>query len=294
MITVLGSLNMDLVALTDRAPHLGETVTGREFRTIAGGKGANQAIAAARAGGQVTMAGAVGSDAFAEELIETLLRDQVDTSLVRRAPGASGTAHIVVDGQGQNAIVVIPGANGTVTRLTEADRVQIRRSSHLLMQLELPLSAVEEAAEVAHTAGVQVMLTPAPARELPDRLLSHVDWLLPNEHEAVLLTGAGDPEAAAAKLLHHVRNVVVTVGARGCLWLSQTGDRAKVPAPRVKAVDTTAAGDTFAGALAVALAEGRPAPEALRWACRAAAISVTRLGASPSMPTRREIEEMAL
>jgi len=294
LITVLGSLNMDLVALTDRAPNLGETVTGREFRTIPGGKGANQAVAAARAGGRVAMAGAVGSDAFGEEMVGTLRRDGIETELVRRASGASGTAHIVVDGRGQNAIIVIPGANGTVLGLTEADREQIRASSHLLMQLELPLCVVEEAAAVAHAAGVQVVLTPAPARALPASLLAHVDWLIPNEHEAVLLAGGGSPEAAAEVLLGAVRNVVVTLGARGCLWRSQSGETAAVAAPRVNAVDTTAAGDTFAGALAVALSEGRPVPDALRWACKAAAISVTRLGASPSMPTRREIEEMTL
>lgn len=294
MITVLGSLNMDLVALTDRAPAMGETVMGREFRTIPGGKGANQAIAAARAGGTVAMVGAVGSDPFGATLIETLRCDRVDTDLVRQMPSASGTAHIVVDGRGQNAIIVIPGANGTVTRLTEADRAQIRRSSYLLMQLELPLSVVEEAAAVARQAGVQVVLTPAPARELPASLLANVDWLVPNEHEAVLLADIADPEAAAAKLLGLVGNVVVTLGARGCLWLSRTGESARVPAPQVEAVDTTAAGDTFTGALAVALAEGRPAADALAWACRAAAISVTRLGASPSMPTRAEIEAFAL
>jgi len=291
VITVLGSLNMDLVALVDRAPQLGETVSGREFRTIAGGKGANQAIAAARAGASVAMIGAVGSDAFGDELLTTLERDGIDIALVRRVPGASGTAHIVVDRVGQNAIVVIAGANGTVTTLTEADRAQIRRSTHLLMQLELPLAVIQEAAAVAREAGVQVVLTPAPAQPLPPQLLRNVDWLVPNEHEAATLTGQADPLTAARTLLDYVQSVVITLGAEGCLFVTRAAaEPVRVPAQKVEAVDTTAAGDTFTGALATALAERRPAPEALRWACDAAAIAVTRLGASPSMPFRSEIE----
>lgn len=290
MITVLGSLNMDLVALCERAPHLGETVMGREFRTIPGGKGANQAIAAARAGASVAMIGAVGGDEFGAQLIETLAREGVDVSLVRRVSGSSGTAHIVVDGAGRNAIVVIPGANGSVEALTPADSDRIRQSRYLLMQLELPLGVVQEAAAVARAAGVTVILTPAPAQPLPTELLANVDWLLPNEHEAETLSGIADPERSAALLGNQVSNVVITLGARGCYWHGAGGERLYVEAPAVEAVDTTAAGDTFTGALAAAISAGRASDEALRWACRAAAISVTRVGAAPSMPFRAEIE----
>jgi len=292
MISVLGSLNMDLVAMADRYPDLGETVAGREFRTIPGGKGANQAVAAARAGGRVTMMGAVGTDAFGDQLVQTLVQDGVDVALIQRAPGTSGTAHIVVDRVGQNAIVVIPGANGTVTALRPEDRACIIRSLYLLMQLELPMSVVEEAAAAAQAAGVEVMLTPAPApvQPLPTGLLRNVSWLIPNQHEAARLTGLSDPLAAGAALLAHVRHVVITMGAEGCLYFAHGRSPLRVSAPKVVPVDTTAAGDTFSGALAVALLEGRRPPEALAWACRAAAISVTRVGASTSMPTRAEID----
>lgn len=291
LITVLGSLNMDLVTLVERAPHMGETVMGRAFRTIPGGKGANQAIAAARAGANVAMIGAVGSDPFGDELLETLRADGVVTGSIRRSQGASGTAHIVVDGAGQNAIVVVPGANGTVTALSEPEKALIRRSRFLLMQLELPLSAVEEGAAVATAAGVTVVLTPAPAQPLPEALLRRVDWLVPNQHEAALLTGKADPAEAGAALAQLCRHVVITLGSEGCLFVADAGRTVhRAGAVKVTPVDTTAAGDTFTGALAVALSEGMAPEEALRFAARAAAISVTRLGASPSMPHRQEID----
>lgn len=291
LITVLGSLNMDLVALVDRAPLQGETVMGREFRTIPGGKGANQAIAAARAGASVAMIGAVGNDAFGDHLLATLQADGVDAARVRRTPTTTGTAHIVVDGAGHNAIVVVPGANGTVTALTEDDKSLIRKSRFLLMQLELPLSVVEEGAAVAAEAGVRVVLTPAPAQPLPEPLLRQVDWLVPNEHEAALLTGEPDLTRAGRMLSGLCRQVVITLGAEGCLLVTDAGRRSqRVDAVRVSPVDTTAAGDTFTGALAVALAEGMGTEDALLFATRAAAISVTRLGASPSMPRRKEID----
>lgn len=293
MITVLGSINMDLVVLTERAPRPGETVMGREFRTIPGGKGANQAVAAARAGAPVAMIGAVGTDGFGQELRVNLDRDGIDTRLVRTTTGASGTAHIVVDGSGQNAIAVVPGANGSMTSLTADDRAMIRRSTHLLMQLELPLPVVLEGARVARAAGVCVILTPAPAQPLPAELLVLVDWLVPNEHEAETLTGHSDPLAASRQLLDQVGNVVVTLGAAGSLCIARGEKPLRAPAPRVTPVDTTAAGDTFTGAFAVALTEGRPVPEALAFASRAAAISVTRVGAAPSMPSRFEIDTFA-
>lgn len=292
MLTVLGSLNMDLVAVANRYPSLGETVSGREFHTIVGGKGLNQAVAAARAGGQVAMLGAVGSDSFGDALRQRLAGDGVAAGLLRQVDGASGTALIVVDSSGQNAIVVIPGANGQMLGLTEPERHQIAASKFLLLQLEVPLPTVIAAAKAARAAGVQVVLTPAPVPDgpLPDELLEHVDWLVPNEHEAAMLAGAADLHEAGRRLLSRVGHVVITLGEAGCLYLSREGEALAVPAPYVTAVDTTAAGDNFTGALAVALSESKPVADALAWACRAAAISVTRLGASSSAPLRAEID----
>ncbi|MFB7361897.1 ribokinase [Streptomyces hydrogenans] len=289
-IVVLGSTNMDLVAYVPKAPARGETVTGRSFRTIPGGKGANQAVAAARAGGEVAMIGAVGSDDFGYRLRDTLEHCSVDTDLLRTVEGPSGTAHIVVDDEGGNAIVVVPGANGTVTSLSHGDEALIATADLLLLQLELPLSVVVDGAAHARRSGVKTVLTPAPVQPLPPELFDVTDLLVPNEHEATALTGRADPHAAALALLEVVPEVVVTLGAAGCLYAARGADLLAVPAPQVRAVDTTAAGDTFVGALAVALGEGRPVPEALAWAGTAAALSVRREGASTSMPYRTEID----
>ncbi|MFG3286422.1 ribokinase [Streptomyces sp. NPDC048111] len=293
-ITVLGSTNMDLVAYVTTAPRSGETVTGHEFRTVPGGKGANQAVAAARAGADVAMIGAVGTDEFGGRLRTTLEGAGVDIDLLRTIEGPSGTAHIVVDRDGGNSIVVIPGANGSLTSLSHADRAVIAEARSLLLQLELPMSAVMEGAETARRNGVRTILTPAPAPEqpLPAQLLAATDLLVPNEHEAAALTGiTGDPERAARALLALVPEVVITLGARGCLYASRTRpEPVAVLAPPVTAVDTTGAGDTFVGALAVALAEGREMTGALAWASTAAALSVQRPGAATSMPYRTEID----
>ncbi|MGW1467758.1 ribokinase [Streptomyces sp. NPDC002308] len=289
-IAVLGSINMDLVAYVARAPALGETVAGKEFRTIPGGKGANQAVAAARAGGEVTMIGAVGADAYGSQLRGGLESAGIDTRLVRTAQGASGTAHIVVDDSGANAIVVVPGANGTVTALGPAEREAAASADLLLLQLELPLSAVTEGARAAHARGVRTILTPAPVRPLPDELLDHVDLLVPNEHEAAQLSGYEDPEAAARVLLRRVPEVVITLGSKGCLYAARGGEPVRFPALEVTTVDTTGAGDTFVGTLAVALGEGRPVAEAVAWASSAAALCVQKPGASTSMPYRSEID----
>jgi ribokinase len=283
---------MDLVAYVAQAPARGETVTGRAFRTLPGGKGANQAVAAARAGAEVAMIGAVGTDGFGTRLRTALDRSGVDTDLVRTAEGPSGTAHIVVDDEGGNAIVVVPGANSAVTSLDHGDEALIATADLLLLQLELPLPAVTAGARTARAHGVRTVLTPAPvpARPLPPALLAATDLLVPNQHEAAAMTGRTDPYAAAQALLADVPEVVVTLGAAGCLYAARGREPVTVPAPRVTAVDTTAAGDTFVGALAVALAEGRPMPAALAWASAAAALSVQREGASPSMPYRTEID----
>ncbi|RMI27800.1 ribokinase [Streptomyces triticirhizae] len=291
-VAVLGSTNMDLVAFTTTAPRRGETVTGREFRTLPGGKGANQAIAAARAGGAVAMIGAVGDDAFAPRLRAALAEAGVATDGLRTVPGASGIAHIVVDDEGGNSIVVVPGANGTVAGLAEGDEARIAAADALLMQLELPLEGVLAGAHAARAHGVRTVLTPAPARPLPDELLSLIDLLVPNEHEAAALTGTSEPLAAARALLELVPEVVITLGAAGSLHASRTAEPVSVPSVPVRAVDSTAAGDTFVGALAVAAGEGRPMPEAMAWASAAAALSVSRPGASASMPNRAEIDAL--
>ncbi|MGW3116299.1 ribokinase [Streptomyces sp. NPDC001107] len=264
-IVVLGSTNMDLVTYVEKAPQRGETVTGREFRTIPGGKGANQAIAAARAGATVSMIGAVGDDAFGTRLRSALEDSGVDTDLLRTVEGPSGTAHIVVDDKCGNSIVVIPGANGTVDHLVPGDDALIASADALLLQLD----------------------TPAPAQPLPSELLAATDLLVPNEHEATTLTGRTDPATA---LLDQVPEVVVTLGSTGCLYAARGADPLIVPAPQVTAVDSTGAGDTFVGTLAVALTEGRPMRSAPAWAGAAAALSVQRPGASASMPCRPEIE----
>ncbi|MFJ9132876.1 ribokinase [Streptomyces sp. NPDC102256] len=289
-IAVLGSTNMDLVAYVAKAPQRGETVTGREFRTIPGGKGANQAVAAAHAGADVSLIGAVGADAFGTQLRSTLEHFGVNTDRLRTIEGPSGTAHIVVDDEGANAIVVIPAANGTITALAPGDEGLIAGADALLLQLEIPLDAVVAGAEAARQHGVRTILTPAPAQFLPPRLLSSVDLLVPNQHEAAALTGFTDPAGAAAALLEQVQEVVVTLGAAGCLYAARGAEPLTVPAPEVTAVDSTGAGDTFVGTLAVALAEGRAMPEALSWASSAAALSVQRHGATSSMPYRSQID----
>lgn len=292
-IAVLGSTNMDLVAYVAKAPRLGETVTGRAFRTVPGGKGANQAVAAARSGGEVVMIGAVGADEFGVRLRSALAGAGVETAALRTVEGASGTAHITVDDEGGNSIIVIPGANALVTSLEPGDAARIGAADSLLLQLELPLEAVLAGALAARAHGVRTILTPAPAQPLPAELLAATDLLVPNEHEAAALTGLTDVHLAAAALLQDVPEVVVTLGAAGVLYAARGREPLTVPAPRVRAVDTTAAGDTFVGALAVALGEGRPMPEALSWASAAAALSVQRPGAQDSMPTRSQTDTFA-
>jgi ribokinase len=295
VIGVVGSANMDLVVTVDRAPGRGETVLGRGFQTVPGGKGANQAVAAARAGGDVRMVGAVGRDEFGDRVLGTLRAAGVEVGGIRRTAAPTGTAHIVVDDAGENSIVVVVGANAAVDRLTPADERLLAGCHLVLLQLELPLPAVIAAAAAAHAAGARVVLTPAPAptEPVPAELWSTVDIAVPNEHEARRLTGLADPDRAVAALLDLVPAVVVTQGSRGCAYADRSGRRLRVPARPVTAVDTTAAGDTFVGALAVALGEGADIAAALDWAGAAAALAVQRPGASSSMPSRAEIDALA-
>lgn len=289
-IAVFGSANIDLVVTVPVAPGRGETVTGHEFRTGPGGKGANQAVAAARAGADVRFLGAVGDDAFGRQARAALAGAGCDVGRLRTVPGPTGTAHIVVDDAGANSIVVVPGANAAMTGAEDADLAAIRGCDALLLQLELPMPGVLAAARAAGAAGVPVLLTPAPARELPAELLSAVDLLLPNEHEATALTGHHDPDTAVAALLERVGEVVVTLGAAGSRYARAGGPTLRVPAVPATAVDTTGAGDTFTGALATARAEGLPIERALTFAATAASLAVRRAGAATAAPTRAEID----
>ncbi len=296
---VVGSSNTDMILQLDRLPRRGETILGGEFVTAAGGKGANQAVAAARAGGQVTFIARVGQDMFGDQAIAGFRRDGIDVShVVRDRQAPSGVALIFVAKDGENCIAVAGGANG---RLSPADvrkaKPAFAGASAVVMQLETPLETVLAAAEIAAKAGVPVILNPAPAQPLPAKLLRLVSILTPNETEAERLTGVKvTDEATAAKaarrlLARGVQTVIVTLGARGA-FVATAEVHQRVPGFRVKPVDTVAAGDVFNGALAVVLGEGRPLLDSVRFANAAAAISVTRLGAQPSAPKRREIERL--
>jgi len=286
-----------MVIRLPRLPRPGETLLGGQFLIAAGGKGANQAVGAARAGGNVTLLARVGRDVFGDQAIEGWRRDGINVRLVVRDRAApSGVALIFVAADGENAIGVAGGANA---KLAAADLKRaagaIRAAAVVVLQLETPLATVQAAAAMAARAGVRVILNPAPARPLPDSLLKRVSILTPNETEAELLTGIAvrdtttAAKAAARLRARGVRNVIITLGKRGAYLADVEGQR-WVPGFKVKAVDTTAAGDVFNGALAVALAEARPLPEAVRFANAAAALSVTHEGAQPSAPTRPRIE----
>jgi len=301
-LAVVGSLNMDFVVSVDRLPAPGETVLGRDFRTIPGGKGANQACAAGRLGAakvDVRMIGRVGYDVFADHLKASLSAAGVDTSAVYATRSeATGVALIWVDRAGQNSIVVASGANHALAAAdVEAMRRVFRGASHVLFQLESPLDTVAAALALAREEGLVTVLDPAPAQRLDPALLARVDILTPNESEALLLLGrpaarvtlAEAPELARALLRAGPRAVVLKLGDRGCFY-ADGREQIHVPAFPVEARDATAAGDTFNGALAVALAEGRGMAAGLRFACAAAALSVTRPGAQSSIPTRAETE----
>ena len=298
LILVVGSSNTDMIIRLDRIPRPGETILGGAFSTAAGGKGANQAVGAARAGGQVTFVARVGRDMFGEQAVAGFEKDGINVGhIVRDAAEPSGVALIFVAKDGENSIAVASGANGA---LAPADvrkaKGAFAAAAVLVMQLETPLATVQAAADLAAKAGVPVILNPAPARPLPAALLKRVGILTPNETEAELLTGIQvADEASAAKAAAKLRKlgvqtVIITLGARGA-FIADAGGSQLVPGFKVKAVDTTAAGDIFNGALAVALAEGRPLVDAVRFANAAAALSVTKLGAQPSAPLRRDIEK---
>lgn len=297
-ILVFGSSNTDMIIRLDRIPRPGETILGGAFSTAAGGKGANQAVGAARAGGLVTFVARVGRDMFGEQAVAGFVKDGINVGhIVRDAAAPSGVALIFVAKDGENSIAVASGANGALAPSdVRKAKGAFASAAVLVMQLETPLATVQAAADLAAQAGVPVILNPAPAQPLPASLLQRVSILTPNETEAELLTGikvddAASAAKAAAKLRKlGVQTVIITLGARGA-FIADAGGSQLVPGFKVKAVDTTAAGDIFNGALAVALAEGRPLVDAVRFANAAAALSVTKLGAQPSAPLRREIEK---
>ena len=295
-IVVVGSTNTDMVIKTERFPQPGETLLGGEFFLNPGGKGANQAVAAARLGGQVTFVAKVGDDLFGQQAREQFRKEGIVTDYLGTDPAKpSGVALITVDGKGENTIVVASGANGTLsTEDLARSQPALREAEVLLLQLEIPLPTVVEAARLGAEAGAKVILNPAPAASLPADLFPDLFLITPNRSEAEALTGVtiekiGDAEAAARKLQEKgVANVVVTMGSEGA-YLLQGEKGTHIPAQAVTPVDSTAAGDVFSGALAVGLAEGLGLEEAVRFAGQAAAISVTRLGAQASAPYRHEV-----
>lgn len=289
-VVVVGSANVDFVVRCEALPVPGQTVLGGDLATLPGGKGANQATAAARAGARTALVAALGNDGNAGVLRAHLEDAGVDTSCVRALPGSSGAALIAVGAGGDNLIVVAPGANGRLTGLTAEDLATIGAADVLLGQLEVPIETVTAAARAAKAAERTVVLNPSPVRPLPAELTEHVDVLIVNAGEAAEL-GGGEAEAATGVLLDTVPAVAITLGPEGVCYADRSGRRLTVPAPRVTAVDTTAAGDTFAGAFAAALADGRPVEFALRWACAAASLCVERRGAGGSIPDRRQITD---
>ena len=293
-ILVVGSANMDLVVFADRLPMPGETLLGGAFQSFAGGKGGNQAVAAARAGGRVAFLGRIGNDIFGARLRKGLEDNGVDTRLLGEVDGASGIA-LIMSGGGNNMIVVAPGANDAITAAM-VDKSALAGIRFVLAQLETPLDGVIAAAKLARAEGATFILDPAPARVLPKDLLALVDWLTPNESEACALLGLknlGEPGAMARQLKAlGPRGVILKMGGQGAVLLGEDDVPVTIPAHKVVVADTTAAGDAFNGAFAVGLSEGKPPHEAVRFAIVAAAISVTRHGAQPAMAVRAEIDAM--
>ncbi|HWR65754.1 MAG TPA: ribokinase [Bellilinea sp.] len=298
IITVIGSLNMDLVVRTPHAPKAGETLAGTDFHLIPGGKGANQAVAAARAGAAVRMVGCIGEDAFGPLMLDSLMAAGVEVSGVSRLSDvATGTATIIVEDGGQNRIIVVPGANGKLTPdFIQRQWLTIQQSDLILLQHEIPLATVHAVIEQAYAAGIRVLLNPAPFYPIPADILAKVDTLVVNVGEAEALTGLAVTDAktarsAAASLTDlGVASVIITLGANGALLRASNNDLFQ-PAFQVEVVDTTAAGDTFTGSFAASILHGLQPQEALHFASAASALAVTRLGAQTSIPAKDEVED---
>ncbi|HEX3660469.1 MAG TPA: ribokinase [Acidobacteriaceae bacterium] len=300
-IVVVGSINIDLVVTALRIPVAGETLQGDGFQQHFGGKGANQAIAAARLGYPVQMIGRIGTDAAGAEVRESLRAEGVEVDAVETVEGSSGIAAITVSRTGENAIVVVPGANAHVTpEYLDKHENLIRDGGIVLAQLEIPIPTIVRLAAMCHRHRIPFVLDPAPAQPLPAEVLSATTWFTPNETEAQFFAATlfpdaktADPERMAEAFLHSgVRSVVLKLGARGVLMAGGGSYPTLIPGMKIDAVDTTAAGDAFNGAFATALMRGMEPDEAARFACAAAAISVTRHGAQPSMPTNEEVLQL--
>ena len=299
-VLVVGSLNVDWVVSTERLPNKGETVLGKEFATFPGGKGANQAVAASKLGASVFMVGCVGQDSFGEQLVDSLNGNHVQTMHIRRVHTATGTAVITVDDNGANTIVVVGGANQECCSDDVDNALAILdQPGILLVQNEVPQQTVEYAIKTAKSKGWIVIVNPAPARPIDESIMSQIDIIMPNETEAALLTNSvvtslADAKTAAEKLLATgVQSVIITLGASGAV--SRTAAECDhMKSFKVAAVDTTAAGDCYAGALAAGMAEGKTLKESMAFAAAAAALSVTKAGAQPSLPWRHEVDEFIM
>lgn len=295
---VLGSINVDHVIRVPYFPKAGETLTGYDYQIAFGGKGANQAVAAARLGANVQFIGAIGQDQIGHTMRDAFAQDGIDITAIEEIPNQStGLAMIQVADSGENSIVISAGANGELSpELVEKHQAIIAQADMLLMQLESPIEAVTLAAKLAKQAKTKVALNPAPAQPLPQSLLSLVDMITPNETEAEILTGVKvvdeQTAALAADKFHQVgiETVLITLGAKG-VYVSEKGNGQIIAGFRVQAIDTTAAGDTFNGGLVTALLEGKTLSESIRFAHAAAAISVTRMGAQTAIPMRKEVED---
>jgi ribokinase len=300
-IYVIGSSNTDLVVKTEKLPKPGETVLGGTFLMNPGGKGANQAVTAARLGSPVTFVAKVGNDIFGKQALQQFQKENINTSFVTTDAGnPSGVALIGVDAKGENSIIVAPGSNSHLDiRVVEQALELLQGPAIVLLQLEIPISIVEFAIERSFEKGLIVILNPAPVQPVNSNVLKHLHFITPNEFEAEMLTGikvvdAETAEKAALRLQEFgVKNIVITLGAKGA-YLRSSSQGKLIPAPPVTAVDTTAAGDCFNGALAVAISEGKALDEAVSFACKAASIAVTRMGAQSSLPYRKEVNEISL
>ena len=291
-ILVIGSSNTDMTVKSEKMPAPGETVLGGEFIMGPGGKGANQAVAARRLGGDVCFICKVGRDIFGDNAVAGYDREGIDTSHVLRSDKASGVALILVDKNAENSISVAPGANNDLTP-EDIDSVTdvIKASDYLILQLEIPVESVLRAAQIAHEAGVYVILNPAPACPLPAELFSYLSLITPNAGEVELMTGVTgelDDKVAALRKMG-VSDVIITLGSRGSYVAPEGSEAELVPALKVNAVDTTAAGDTFCGALCVALSEGKDLAEAARFATKASSLTVQKMGAQSSIPYRKDL-----
>jgi ribokinase len=293
-ILVVGSLNADLVVRAPRFPQPGETISGEDLQVIPGGKGANQAVAAARLGANVSMLGRVGKDNFGDFLLNNLKSNNVDSQLVQRDDASTGTATIIVDSNGQNSIVLSAGANGKVST-ADVESTSFLHHKLLLLQLEIPTLTVLSAAQRAKENNVRMILNPAPAKEIPDELIALADFIIPNETELSLLTGVDvnnipSAEKAARVLLQRgTKHVIVTLGSKGAL-IVDNAQATQVDTFKVNVVDTTAAGDAFIGGFATKLLESDNLLSAVRYGCACGALATTKFGAQPSLPTKEEVD----